>query len=173
MRQNEIDQFIESSKMLHSQNNDVLLPKKNQQEKLDLTCKNFDYLCYINRKGNRKQRLSFVFFYAKNKQYPLVRLDVLGKPHTNPLHSHYRPGESIDCPHIHIAEEGFGTSIAYTLDDLVHLKGDECFNFASPKALVVDQIIDVITRDFLLFLNTANINNLNFKYEEEQLELFN
>lgn len=173
MNQYEIEQFIESAKILEYEKKDVVLPKKNQQEVLGLTCENFDYLCYINRKGNRKPKLSFVFFYAKNKQYPLVRLDVLGKPHENPHHSPYRPGEVIDCPHIHIAKEGFGTSIAYTLDDLVHLKGVKHFDLSTQQAKFVERIIDVITKDFLLFLNITNTHQFNFTYAEEQLKLFN
>lgn len=43
------------------------------------------------------------------KAIVLVRLDILGPPHRNPN------GEEVECPHIHLYQEGFGDKWAYPL----------------------------------------------------------
>jgi len=42
----------------------------------------------------------------------LARLDIDGPPHTNP------DGEEIECPHLHVYREGFGTKYAIKVPEL-------------------------------------------------------
>lgn len=44
------------------------------------------------------------------KTVVLVRVDLMGAPHTNP------DGQKVECPHVHVYKEGFDSKWAYPLD---------------------------------------------------------
>ena len=48
----------------------------------------------------------------------LARVEFNGRTHRNPPDSPYRPGERMECPHIHIYREGFDDRIAYDVADV-------------------------------------------------------
>jgi hypothetical protein len=69
----------------------------------------------------------------------LLRLDIDGPEHTNP------DGEVIQCPHLHIYREGFGTSWAHPID---------------PKIFTdTDDLVKVLF-DFLEYNNIIRIPNI-------------
>jgi len=81
------------------------------------------------------------------RDFPILRLDILGPPHTNPDGDFPFAGQQIDCPHIHIAHEVFGDTIAYPLNTKyanIYLTNEE----------ILDMVL-VLNR----FLKKCNVGN--------------
>ncbi|MCT1903827.1 DUF6978 family protein [Oceanobacillus sojae] len=92
------------------------------------------------------------------KDYPLLRLDIIGPPHINPEGEFPYAGERIECPHIHIAEERYAAKRAYPLNE----------EYAK-MYLTNDQLSDLveILKEFLKYCNVGNTNTINFSVQEE------
>lgn len=70
------------------------------------------FIIDVNRKGTINiKKCTFQTRY--HKSIVLLRLDISGSPHRNPN------GDIIDCPHLHIFKEGYGTSWAYPINDKI------------------------------------------------------
>ncbi len=67
------------------------------------------FIIDADRKGHIN--LSKCTFQERNSVNILLRLDLSGRPHTNP------DGEELPCPHLHIMKENCGTSWAYPLPE--------------------------------------------------------
>jgi hypothetical protein len=63
-------------------------------------------------RGNRK-RARLKFQTRARKVYILARIDIDGKPHTNPPGAPHRPGERFTGPHIHLYRAGFEDRVAF------------------------------------------------------------
>jgi hypothetical protein len=63
-------------------------------------------------RGNRK-RARLKFQTRARKVCILARIDIDGKPHTNPPESPHRPGQRFVGPHIHLYREGFEDRVAF------------------------------------------------------------
>lgn len=120
--QNEIERLLNLLKNIAEDNRVIRFPTLGTQsnisvESVDRPVERFRIV--INRKPKISGRCSFLEIHGKNGV--LLRLDIVGPPHTNP------DGTSVSCPHIHIAREEYDTSWAYqlntygiaTFDDLV------------------------------------------------------
>lgn len=63
-------------------------------------------------RGNRK-RARLKFQTRARKVFVLARIDIDGRPHTNPPGSPHRPGERFVGPHIHLYRAGFDDRVAF------------------------------------------------------------
>jgi hypothetical protein len=68
-------------------------------------------------RGNRK-RARLKYQTRGRGVIVLARVEFNGRAHRNPPDSPYRPGERMECPHIHIYREGFDDRIAYDVADV-------------------------------------------------------
>jgi len=75
------------------------------------------FIIDVNRKGTINVK-KCTFQTRHQKSIVLLRLDIAGSPHRNPN------GEVIQCPHLHIYREGYGTSWAYPIDDKIFTNVD-------------------------------------------------
>jgi hypothetical protein len=93
------------------------------------------FIIDVNRKGTINiKKCTFQTRYQKS--VVLLRIDIEGSPHTNP------DGQSIQCPHLHIFREGYGTSWAFPLSKYIPTK--------------VDDLIQVLI-DYLKYNNINNV----------------
>lgn len=153
MKQDLIDELLQCLKRIeHHSTFD--LPLKGFEEKLDLKSNNHYFLIDINRKGRKRPQFTLQLRNKIYKDYPLLRLDILGPPHRNPEGDFPYAGEIIPCPHIHIAEEKFATKRAYPLNDKyakIHLTDHQ-----------LSDLVEIL-KVFLAYCNVANINHVNFR----------
>jgi hypothetical protein len=65
----------------------------------------------------RRKRIRLKFQTRARKVIVLARLDLNGPAHTNPPQSPHRPGERLECPHLHLYREGFDDRIAFLINE--------------------------------------------------------
>lgn len=153
MKQDLIDELLQCLKRI--EHHSIFdLPLKGFDKKLDLKSYNHYFLIDINRKGRKKPQFTLQLRNKSYKDYPLLRLDIIGPPHRNPEGNFPYAGEIIPCPHIHIAEEKYAAKRAYPLNDKY-----------AKIYLTDDQLLDLveILKVFLTYCNVANINQVNFR----------
>lgn len=80
----------------------------------------------------------------------LARIELNGRAHRNPPDAPYRPGERMECPHIHIYREGFDDRIAYHVADVAALALRDTTNGL------------FCLEDFLRFCNVAQWPQIQF-----------
>ena len=68
-------------------------------------------------RGNRK-RARLKFQTRARKVHILARIDIDGRPHTNPPEAPHRPGERFAGPHIHLYRAGFEDRVAFHPDEV-------------------------------------------------------
>lgn len=157
---NLINDFINCLKRLNSKSKDIFLPLKGQYKKIKAHSTNYSFIIDINLKG----RLGHITLQLRNSNHqdkPILRLDITGPAHKNPEGDFEGAGKIIPCPHMHIADPLYGDSIAYPLDHenvKMYLTNDELSDLV------------IILRQFLNYINTANINDFNF-YWQNQMNL--
>lgn len=69
------------------------------------------FLFDVERGVRKRARLKFQT--RARKVYILARIDIDGKPHTNPPDAPHRPGERFVGPHVHLYRAGFEDRIAF------------------------------------------------------------
>ena len=114
--------------------------------------KRFSFSADINRSGNKAKK--FILQNRTNKVYILRRLDFIGSPHRNPPEeiedeflSQYA-GKEIQCPHLHIYQEGFNDKWAIPLSDVIDFKINN-----------EDDLYEIMKK----FFNYCNIDQLKFQ----------
>ncbi|MCM3663486.1 hypothetical protein M3204_03670 [Mesobacillus subterraneus] len=134
------------------------LPEKGFYEKLDLKSSEYQFIVDVNRKGRKKPKFTLQLRSKSNKDYSLLRLDILGPDHPNPEGDFPFSGEVIPCPHLHIAHPEYGDSIAYPLNN-------EYANIYLTKTQLEDLV--EILKTFLKFCNVGNIEDIQYEYQIE------
>lgn len=140
----EADRLINVIKRIQNKNKLISFP--NPCEYLLLEAESDDlnkdkFIFDINRKGQYSlKKCTYQSRYRKS--IILLRIDIEGPEHDNP------DGSVIECPHIHIYREGFGTSWAYPL----------------PQEIKTDtsNLLQVLI-DFLEYNNVNNINSYSYQ----------
>lgn len=127
---------------------------------LNTLSRNNKFIIDVNRKGNKLPKFTLQLRESSHKDFTLLRLDILGPDHPNPIGDFPYSGEVIPCPHLHIAHPEFGSSIAYPLNtEIAELYISE------------DEMKDIISI-LRLFLRRCNIGNINEYRYIIQNELF-
>lgn len=155
-----IQQLINSLKMLIEDNNIITIPNHGTQTNLNAKSRTNHFIVDINRKGNRLPKFTLQLREKSNKELALLRLDILGPAHPNPIGDFPFSGEVIPCPHLHVAHPDFGSSIAYPLNN-------EYANIYLNEAEISDLIL-ILHR----FLERCNIGNIQDYQYLKQNELF-
>lgn len=158
LEQGLIDELIATLKMIVYDNPTFTLPNRGAADSLNLKSNNFYFFIDVNRRGRKKPKFTLQLREQKNRDKPLLRLDILGPEHPNPEGNFPYAGEIIPCPHIHIAHEDYGTAIAYPLNE----------EYAK-MYLSEDEISDLILtlKAFLNYCRVGNIRDMNFISQEE------
>ena len=98
------------------------------------------FIIDAEKKGHiNMSKCSFQERYSVNI---LLRLDLSGRPHTNP------DGEELSCPHLHIMKENYGTSWAYPVPEGI---------FTDTSDLLLSFI------NFLEYCKVKDVNNTIFQ----------
>ncbi|WP_252502607.1 hypothetical protein [Sporosarcina sp. Marseille-Q4943] len=160
MDQQKINELISSLKMILSDNKNIDIPEKGLQDYLQLKSIRTNFTIVLNRKGNKSPKFTLQLSSDNYRSRPLLRLDILGPDHANPDGDFPYASQIIPCPHIHVAHEIFGMSIAYPLNEEY---ANMCLTDQELKDLVT------ILNRFLKRCNVSNIEDYNFKHQMELL----
>ena len=109
LTQQEIDYLLQVLKELNEKQ-PLIFPAAFDSKQYNIVSedKRDKFIIDVNRKGHIK--LTKCTFQERHQSGNiLLRLDLDGRPHTNP------DRQEISCPHLHIIKEGYGTSWAYTV----------------------------------------------------------
>lgn len=136
----EITKMIEAVKQIIEKNDYIDLPLFQNSSQLRLKGNNYNFILDLNRKGHRRPKCTFLLREKRNKEQPLVRVDIIGRPHQNPVGDFKWSNKVIPCPHLHRAD------FQLSQNDLNNLC--ECL------------------KKTLKFLNVDNINSYNFREQE-------
>lgn len=143
--QEEFKILHQMKKYLEVDTNGIEWPKKGKN--LVVPCFSTDnkeeFDITINRGRIEIRKINYQELYNADKTI-LFRIDNMGPPHMNP------DGIIIECPHIHIHKEGYGTKWAYPLSDVMEV---ECEN---PTELF---------KAFLEYINIVDIPDIKFQLE--------
>ncbi|MDY0396819.1 hypothetical protein RWE15_24095 [Virgibacillus halophilus] len=97
----------------------------------------------------KKPKCTFQLREQQNKDFPLLRLDIIGRTHKNPAGDFPYADMDIPCPHLHIAHPDYGTSIAYPLNDTY------------AKIVLTDKELNDLGKVLCSFLERCNVGNIN------------
>ncbi|WP_424475352.1 DUF6978 family protein [Oceanobacillus kimchii] len=158
MEQSLIDELIQSLKRIIDKKDLIRLPEAGFYEKLNLKSTDYSFIIDINRKGRKKPKFTLQLRNNNSKDAPLIRLDLLGPPHSNPPGDFSFSGELIPCPHIHIANSEYGLKIAYPLNN----KYAKMFLTENEQ----DDLV-LVLKNFLSRCNVANVNDFEYLYQTE------
>lgn len=145
-----ITEMIETLKKMNHPHTSIDLPTRQTKILLEATGTHYDFLLDINRNGHRREKCTFQLRDKSNKSNVLVRFDLIGKNHPNPPGDYEYADKIIPCPHVHIANHPFGTSVALPLDS-------EYINMVLSPAEWED-----IIKAFEVFLTRINVGNRSF-----------
>lgn len=163
LNQNEIDELINSLKRLLIDDNIINIPNSNSKELLEGKSAHSEiFLIDLNRKGRKIKRYTLQLRPKRAKELPLLRLDLIGPDHPNPPGNFPYSDQTIPCPHLHIAHEGFGDSIAVPLNTEtanLYLSNEELQDFVK------------VTKTFLKRCNIINVEDFRFSSTQENLSL--
>lgn len=112
----EISKMIESIKQIIEQNQYIHIPPFGQSKQLNLKSNNYVFFLDLNRKGHKRPKCTFQLREKRNKELPLVRIDIIGRPHQNPDGDFKWANQVVKCPHLHRADfPKYGTHVAVPL----------------------------------------------------------
>lgn len=155
---NEITIMIESLKKISEQSNYIDLPTFGDTNQLNLKSDNYNFFLDLNRKGHRRQKCTFQLREKKNKERPLVRIDIIGRPHHNPKGNFKWSDTDIPCPHLHRADfPKYGTHVAVPLLE-------DNGNFELSQSDLND--LCKCLKKALEFLNVENIEDYKLREQE-------
>ena len=77
----EITKMIEAVKQIIEKNDYIDLPLFQNSSQLRLKGNNYNFILDLNRKGHRRPKCTFQLREKRNKEQPLVRVDIIGRPH--------------------------------------------------------------------------------------------
>lgn len=157
----EIRSMIKSIKEIIEKENYINFPSFRQTGRLDLKSKDYNFILDLNRKGHKRPKCTFQLRNKRNKEKPIVRVDIIGKSYLNPKGSFKWAGKEISCPHLHRADfPNYGTRVAVPLLE----KND---NFQLDKTDLNN--LGMCLRKTLKFLKVKNYDNYSIR---EQNNLF-
>lgn len=160
MELDKIHELIDSMKRILQENKTIHVPDSGTENKIELKNPNFLFIVDLNRKGHYKPKCTFQLREQQHKDYPLLRLDLIGRAHPNPPGDYPLSEQEIPCPHIHIADPDYGARIAYPLDHpyaKMYLTDDDLENLAAALG------------SFLKRCNVGNINEYSIEYQNTLL----
>ena len=83
---------------------------------MNLKSNNYVFFLDLNRKGHKRPKCTFQLREKRNKELPLVRIDIIGRPHQNPDGDFKWVKQVVKCPHLHRADfPKYGTHVAVPL----------------------------------------------------------
>jgi len=104
----DVNELIEMLKQIKEKKRVIRLPSLGEQSSIQIKSVEKPVQTFrivINRKQKISGNYSFLEIHGNNGL--LLRLDIIGPPHTNP------DGTKVPCPHIHIARDYYDDSWAY------------------------------------------------------------
>lgn len=151
-----IDELINSLKMIVNSNEIINIPDFGKRDKIELKGNNYSFIVDLNRSGHRKPKCTFQLREVHYKDTPLLRLDLIGRTHKNPPGDFPYSDQDIPCPHLHILDPDYGTSIAYPLD-----------SYYAKMKLSEEVLNDLaaVLQEFLTRCNVGNINDYKINYQ--------
>lgn len=156
----QINELIHILKIIIENNKSIDIPSSGNSDKIELKSKKYNFTIDLNRQGHLKPKVTFQLREQQYKDFPLLRLDLIGRPHLNPPGDFPYANERIPCPHLHIAHPVYGTNMAYPLDsDYANIVLNE-----EEKENIV-----LALKEFLIRCNVGNIAEYTFT---EQNSLF-
>lgn len=158
----EIKTMIKCLKEIVEKEKEIQIPSFRHADQIHLTGDNYNFLLDLNRKGHKRPKCTFQLREKRNKDHPLVRVDLIGPSHHNPTGDFKWNNEDIKCPHLHRADfPKYGMHVAVPL-----LEENDNFQLTQSD---LKHLIKCLQKT-LEFLNVQNID----KYEIiEQGSLFN
>ncbi|PAD21651.1 DUF6978 family protein [Terribacillus saccharophilus] len=154
----QINYLIDCLKMLLHRNPDLVIPVVGNKMKLELKSDKHLFLIDVNRAGHKKPKCTYQLREQQQKDFPLMRLDLLGPTHKNPPGDFELADQDIPCPHIHIADPEYGTSIAYPLN---HKYANMYLTDEETKDLAL------VLQKFLKRCNVGNFLDYNISYQPD------
>ncbi|HLS08002.1 DUF6978 family protein [Lentibacillus sp.] len=155
-----IQELINSLKEILQEEKTIQIPNTGEKDKIELKSSSYMFTVDLNRRGIRKPKCSFQLREQQHKEYPLLRLDLIGRTHTNPPGEHPFSKEDIPCPHIHIAHPDYGDSIAYPL------------NSTYAKIFLTKDELEDLAKVLETFLKRCHVGNIDEYTIEYQNSLF-
>ncbi|WP_175616076.1 DUF6978 family protein [Piscibacillus halophilus] len=146
---NKINDLLNELKMVMEKNKAIYIPNKGEQRQIQLKSNKHVFIVDLNRKGHKKARVTYQLRESSRKDFALLRLDLIGRDHPNPEGDFPYAGEIIPCPHLHVADPNYGSSIAYPL------------NTKYAKMFLNDDIIKDLAAVLESFLERCNVGNLD------------
>lgn len=154
----EIRNMINSLKTIIEDSNEICIPAFGNKSKINLKSSNYTFTVDLNRSGHKKPKCTFQLRENKNQDKALVRLDLVGRDHPNPEGNFPYAGETIPCPHIHMADKDHGIAVAYPLnEDTAQMYLDE----------EMIENLGYVLKEFLRRINVANVDNYEYNYPIE------
>lgn len=155
-----INELIKSLKMIISSNKIINIPEFGQKDKIELKGESYSFIVDLNRSGYKKPKCTFQLRETHYRDKPLLRLDLIGRKHKNPPGDFDYAEQDIPCPHLHILDPDYGTSIAYPLDS----------KYA--KIILTEEILTdlaAVLKEFLKRCNVGNIHDYKINYQHLML----
>lgn len=158
MDTSEITEMIDCLKQLKNDSQEILIPAFGNKDQFELHGANYDFFMDLNRSGHRLEKCTFQLREKLRKSIILVRFDLVGRSHTNPIGDYRHAGENIPCPHVHFANfEPVGIGAALPLDDpLVRIA-------LSQKTEYIAGLKEFLTR-----INVGNRTDFRYTLNEQQ-----
>ncbi|MCA0970832.1 hypothetical protein LCM20_09540 [Halobacillus litoralis] len=160
MNLNEIHDLINCLKRILHQNSTIPIPNQGSKEKIELTSTKYSFVVDLNRSGHKKPKCTFQLRAQHYRDTPLLRLDLIGRAHSNPPGDYPLANERIPCPHIHIIHPDYGDKIAYPLDD------------SYAKMYLKDESLEDLAYVLKQFLKRCNVGNIDEYEYQYHLDLF-
>lgn len=145
--------------IVENKNKIITIPKIGEKDCLSLHSNNYDFLFDLNRGGHKKSKCTFQLRHGSR---PLLRFDLIGKAHFNPVGDYTYSGQTVECPHVHLADfKGYGIKVALPLNDpIVRIKLNE---------YGTNDLIFCL-KETLIRVNVANRDDFNYNEATELIK---
>ncbi|EUJ18972.1 DUF6978 family protein [Listeria aquatica] len=136
----------------------IWLPDNGEKSSLKLQSNLTTFTVDLNRAGRKAPKCTFQLREDLHRDTKLIRLDLCGPAHENPNGDFEYANQIIACPHIHIADEKYGDSIAYPLNEnyaKMYLTSEELEDIAVVFRKFLERIHVVKLDKFEIYVNTT------------------
>ncbi|WP_115751743.1 DUF6978 family protein [Listeria kieliensis] len=134
------------------------LPDNGNKSSLKLRSNLTTFTVDLNRAGRKAPKCTFQLREDLHRDIKLIRLDLCGPAHENPNGDFEYANQVIPCPHIHIADENYGDSIAYPLNEnyaKMYLTSEELEDIAIVFRRFLERINVAQLDEFEIYVNTT------------------